>query len=361
MFSNDLNKKILFFTGGTALRQIASEFSIQNDLTMVNIITAFDSGGSSATIRKEFDILAIGDIRNRIISLILKNQDKNIIKLLKYRFNNDYDDKKIQIELNKLIDLSHPLIKNIKEKYKIFFAKSLKNFNDKKSSNFKLQNGSIGNFIILGDYLKTQNIYETIENARKLLSIKDEIYPITDKSLHIGAILENNEQIIGQHKITAKETAPLNSNIKKIFLVNSQVSINDKLKKEIENADLIIYPIGSFYTSILSNFLVNNVNLAIKANKVAKIYIPNTFFDSELNNRALSFQVNEIFKYLKAKTADNYLNYIILDKKHNYPFMLDLENIDKSIKIIKTDIIDKDDYPKISANKIIIELRKLLH
>ncbi len=360
MFGNDLNKKILFFTGGTALRQIASEFSVQNDLIMINIITTFDSGGSSAVIRKEFDVLAIGDIRNRIISLILKNQNENIINLLKYRFNNN-DDKKIQIELDKFIDLSHTLIKNIKEKYKIFFAKSLKNFNDKKSSQFKLQNGSIGNFILLGDYLETQNIYETIKKIRKLLSIKDKIYPITDKSLHIGAILENNEQIIGQHLITAKETPPLNSNIEKIFLINSQASINNKLKKEIENADLIIYPIGSFYTSILSNFLVNNVNLAIKANKAPKIYIANTFFDSELNNRALSFQVKEILKYLKAENINDYLNYIILDKKHNYPFMLDYENIDKEIKIIKADITSEYDYPKISAKKIIIELRKLLH
>ncbi len=360
MFSDDLNKRILFFTGGTALRDMAAELSVINDLIMVNIITAFDSGGSSAVIRKEFDILAIGDIRNRMISLIIKKQDKEVSNLLKYRFGYD-NNETLQKELNKLIDLSHPLIKNIKEKYKIFFAKSLKNFNDKKSLNFKLQNGSLGNFIILGNYLETENIYKTVKNITDLLQIKDKIYPVTDKSLHIGAILKNNQKIMYQHNITAKETPSLTSDIKKIFLSGSEVSINTHLTEEIKNADLIIYPIGSFYTSLLANFLVNGVDSAIKNNKNSKVYIPNTFYDSELNNRSLSFQVNEILKYLKSENTEDYLNYIIMDKNHNYPFTLDYENIDKNIKIIKSDIIDYENHPKISALKVIYELRKLLH
>jgi len=361
MFNDGINKKILFFTGGTALREIASEFSITNNLTMVNIITAFDSGGSSAVIREEFNVLAIGDIRNRLISLILKKQNKETSNLLKYRFNNNYDNKKLQKELNKFIELNHPLIKNIENKYKVFFAKSLKTFNDKKTDNFILQNGSVGNFIILGNYLKTQNIYDTIGTIRTLLSVKDEILPVTDESLHIGAILENNQEIIGQHNITAKETPQLNSNIKKIFLLKQKININNLIKEKIKESDLIIYPMGSFYTSVLSNFLVNGINLSIKNNKNNKIYIPNTFFDPEINNRSLSFQVNEILKYLHTNTPQNYLNYIIVDKNHNYPFKLDYENIDKNIKIIKTDIINKNDSPKISANKIIKELKKLLH
>jgi CofD-related protein of GAK system len=361
MFNYELKKKILFFTGGTALRDIASEFSILDNLIMINIITVFDSGGSSALIRKEFNILAIGDIRNRLISLIIKNHNEDICNLLKYRFENTEENIKLQIELNKLIDLSHPLIKNIKEKYKIFFAKSLKNFNDKKSKQFKLKNGSIGNFIIVGDYLKTRNIYQTIKNIKELFSIKDEIIPISDVPSDIIAILENNQKIIGQHKITAKETPFLKSDIKRIYLQNQNISINNNIYKIIKNSDLIIYPIGSFYTSLISNFLVKEVNLSIKENCSPKVYIPNTFFDPELNNRPLSFQVNEILKYLKAREVKNYLNYIILDKNHKYPYLLDYENIDKDIKIIKADIINLKNTPKISARKIITELKKLLN
>jgi CofD-related protein of GAK system len=364
MISIDDKRELLFFTGGTALRQIAREISTQKNLIMLNIITVFDSGGSTSEIRKEFDIIAIGDIRNRIISLM---NNKNVSEVLKYRFDKG-ENNKLQIELDNFIDLSHPIINKINKKHQIFFSNSLKIFNKEKSSDFNLQNGSIGNFIILGEYLKHKNIYKTIKTIKNLLELKDEIMPITNKSIHLGAILENQELIIGQHKLTEKESPKLKSNIKEIFLTSSRtdklevsVNISPDLKKKIEHTDLIIYPIGSFYTSILSNFLIKGVNKSIEKNKNPKVYIPNTFFDPELNNRSLSFQVNEIFKYLDAKTPEDYLNYILIDKNHKYPFSLDIKNIPSSIKIIKKDIIDNNNDPKLSATKTVQELKELIH
>jgi len=364
-----MKKSILFFTGGTALREIASEISKDKDIIMTNIITAFDSGGSSAEIRKEFDILAIGDIRNRMISL-LNNQNSHISDFLKYRFRKTEDNLKLKSELEEMINLNHFLIKKLPQNFQIFFSESLKLFNENLSGNFNFKDGSIGNFIITGNYLLTKNIYETIDIIKNLLNLKDIIIPVTDQSLHIGATLENNNIILGQHNITSKQKCKSRPNIKEIFLIKnikSSKKINSKdfkvhkdLKDRVENSDLIIYSIGSFYSSLLSNFLINKVGDSIKNNNNKKVYIPNTFFDSELNNRTLSFQVTELLKYLKAQNSKDYLNYILIDENHNYPFELDFNNLAKDIKVIKKDIINMENYPKLSAKKIIKELKDLI-
>ena len=364
-----MKKNILFFTGGTALREIASEISKDKNIIMTNVITAFDSGGSSAEIRKEFDILAVGDIRNRMISL-LNDENKNISKFLKYRFDKFEENSNLEIELRTMIELKHSLIKNLPLNLQEFFSLSLKKFYNNLSDKFNFKDGSIGNFIITGDYLKTQNIYKTIDKITKILKLKDIIIPVTEQSLHIAAKLENKEIILGQHNITSKQKSKKRANIKDIFLIkdinssgvlnSDNFEIHSDLKYKIENSDLIIYSIGSFYSSLLSNFLIHKVSKSINKNKNKKVYIPNTFFDSELNNRSLSFQVSELLKYLNAIEASNYIDYILIDKNHNYPFELDFQNLDKNIKLIRKDIIDPEIHPKLSAKKIIKELKELI-
>ena len=42
----------------------------EKEIKTIHFITPFDSGGSSAQLRKEFNTIAIGDYRNRLIALI---------------------------------------------------------------------------------------------------------------------------------------------------------------------------------------------------------------------------------------------------------------------------------------------------
>jgi len=348
MNNNDYIKNILFFSGGTALREIASEFSTEKHLKMINIITAFDSGGSTAIIRKHFDVIGIGDIRNRIISLIIKKQDKSVVNFLRYRFSSGKEQKELKEEFNALLDKNHNLFLSLPSQYQNFFWENLNTFNKFKPENFNLKNGSLGNFIILGNYLRTQNIYLTIDYFRKILNIKDEILPVCDIPVDLKARLSNNKEISKQHMITNFQDEK--SKIVKIS-PTKKVTAPKAVIKAIKKADLIVYPIGSFYTSVLSNFLVEGISQAIKNNTCKKLYIPNTYYDSELSNRSLSFQINEIKKYLKDET-NSVLTHVILDKNHNYPFETDFENIDKKIKTIKTDII-KNNSCRLDPKKVI--------
>lgn len=58
----------LVFTGGTALRDLSRQL-IHYTHNSVHLVTPFDSGGSSAALRRSFAMPAVGDIRNRLLAL----------------------------------------------------------------------------------------------------------------------------------------------------------------------------------------------------------------------------------------------------------------------------------------------------
>ncbi|MFW5836578.1 MAG: 2-phospho-L-lactate transferase CofD family protein, partial [Desulfovibrionaceae bacterium] len=64
----ELGPRILFFSGGTALRELSREI-IRYTHNTIHLITPFDSGGSSAKLREAFHMPAVGDIRNRLMAL----------------------------------------------------------------------------------------------------------------------------------------------------------------------------------------------------------------------------------------------------------------------------------------------------
>src|SRR3954466_10320020 len=64
----ELGPRILFLSGGSALRPLCRVLK-QYTHNSVHLITAFDSGGSSAKLRQSFAMPAIGDLRNRIVAL----------------------------------------------------------------------------------------------------------------------------------------------------------------------------------------------------------------------------------------------------------------------------------------------------
>ena len=65
-------------------------------------------------------------------------------------------------------------------------------------------------------------------------------------------------------------------------------SIDDVSAELISHADLITFPMGSFFSSVLVNLLPQGVGKAITERDCPKVYIPNTGEDPEVSAMVLS-------------------------------------------------------------------------
>ena len=106
--SPDLGPRILFFSGGSALRDLSQEL-IRYTHNSIHIITPFDSGGSSAKLRQAFNMPAIGDVRNRLMAIADQTLHgfPDIYRLFAYRFPKDGAQDALRLELGAMIDGRH--------------------------------------------------------------------------------------------------------------------------------------------------------------------------------------------------------------------------------------------------------------
>src|SRR6201998_875891 len=80
--------RIVAIGGGTGLSTLLHGLKRyaypQRDLDITAVVTVTDDGGGSARVRREFEVLAPGDIRNCMVAL---SEDEALLsKLFQYRF-----------------------------------------------------------------------------------------------------------------------------------------------------------------------------------------------------------------------------------------------------------------------------------
>lgn len=73
------------------------------------------------------------------------------------------------------------------------------------------------------------------------------------------------------------------------------------VKKEINEADLIILGPGDFYTSIIPNILVNGFNKEVKKSNAKVVFVCNIMTKAETKGFTAKDYVSEIEKYLERK------------------------------------------------------------
>lgn len=356
----DLGPNILFFSGGTALKSTSSELT-QYTYNSIHIITPFDSGGSSAVIRQKFKMLAVGDIRNRLMALADKSilGNPEIFELFAYRLPKDATKENLHAELELLASGKHRLTRNITAPMRKIIRNHFLEFISF-MGDFDLRGASIGNIILTAGYLTNRrHLDPVIYIFSKLVEVRGIVRPTVNKDMHLAAELEDGRIIVGQHLLTGKETGPISSPIKKMWLSASlddstpcKVEIRDKLKKLIKTAELICYPLGSFYSSVIANLLPSGVGTAVSKNRCPKIYIPNTGIDPELKGLPLNGQIKRLLYYLKKdnpkeiKTRD-VLNFIVLDSSNGiYPGGVNKEEIQiEGIRVIDCALVSEKSAP----------------
>lgn len=371
----ELGPRMLFFSGGSAL----TEFSkILKNFThnSIHLVTPFDSGGSSAKLRDAFNMPAIGDLRSRLMALadetVLGHPE--IYELFSYRLPKTQSQQQLKERLKNIVSGYDPLVDEIANPMRKLICNHLGYFVKSMPDNFDLQGASIGNLIITGGY---HNNHEELDPIiflfSKLVNVLGTVRTTTNDDYHLTATLDDDSTITGQHLITGKEVEPLNSSITNLYLTKSlsdtqpvTTTITTQNRTLIEQADLICYPPGSFYSSLIANLLPAGVGQAIENNDCPKIYIPNMGDDPEQLGMSLEQSITTLISYLRKDvgedtSANTLLNFILVDSKNiKYPGGIPYELLASlEITIIDIQLMDNNNPKYYDNNRMVNALLSL--
>jgi CofD-related protein of GAK system len=371
----ELGPQVLFFSGGSALKHVSRVLKSCTH-NSIHLVTPFDSGGSSAVLRKAFDMPSIGDLRSRLMALtdetITGNPD--VYALFTHRFPKDAENSELLIQLEAICTGKSRLIRAVPNPIRRLIRTQMGYFYEAMPDSFDLRGASIGNLILAGGYLNNhQHLDPIIFLFSKLVGVRGIVRAIVNDNLHLGADLQDGSRVIGQHRLTGKEQAPLISPIKQLFLsedpeqyVPAQVQIRKKNRNLIKAAELICYPPGSFYTSLIANLLPGGVGTTIASNKCPKVYVPNLGHDPEQVGMTMDSSIKTLLHYLRADAgsrldARQLLNFVLLDNKHGkYPDRVSMALLDKlGIQLIDTKLVSKSSAPYYDPELLVAALLSL--
>lgn len=354
----ELGPRMLFFSGGSALTGLSRTLKNYTH-NSIHLVTPFDSGGSSAKLRNAFGMPAIGDLRSRLMALADESVlgHPEIFQLFTYRLSTTLPNRELREQLHAMATGKDPLVAAILNPMRRLICNHLGYFLEAMPRDFDLSGASIGNLILAGGYINNHRDLEPILFLfSKLVNVQGTVRAIVDDDLHLKAKLDDGTAVVGQHLLTGKEVTPLTSPVASLGLCESLESPTDattqvrkRNRKLIQQADLICYPPGSFYSSLIANLLPEGVGRSVSRNDCPKVYIPNLGKDPEQLGMTLEQSVKSLVGYLQRDEANglkvsDLLDFIVVDSKGGQysggiPYsrleslgvqVLDLKLIDKS-------------------------------
>jgi len=346
--------RILFFSGGTALRELAQELT-NHTRNSAHLVTPFDSGGSSAKLRDAFGMLAVGDLRNRLMALADRTAEGNpqVYDLFAYRLPVDLGQGELLERFGAVREGRDPLAAAVPEPLREIICEHLGFFWEAmRGTDFDLRGANIGNLVLAGGFFRAgRQIGPALELFSGLVKAKGVAWPVSTESLTLVAELADGTRLAGQHLLTGKESGPIRRPVSRVYLAKSQrdtaevtAEATRRVRELIGAADLICYPMGSFYSSVVANVLVKGVGDAVAGAACPKVFVPNPAGDPEQLGMGLGESVRTLFAYLRAsceapEPAGTLLDAVLLDRLYPYQEPLGLEEIfGLGVRIIEADL-----------------------
>ena len=186
------------------------------------IVTVTDDGGSSGRLRREFDVLPPGDIRNCMVAL---SEDEALLsRLFQYRFQSGHG----------------------------------------------LKGPSFGNLFLTAMTHVVGDFPDAVSKASEVLNIAGRIFPSTAANVSLEAVLDDGRVVKGETRISRSRRR-----IRTVRLVPEKAKPLQDTLDAIANADLITLGPGSLFTSVVPNLLVTGIPEAIKRSRALKAYFVN--------------------------------------------------------------------------------------
>lgn len=278
---------IVILAGGTASRNLTITL-IRQGVRVTRLVPAWDSGGSSKSIRETLHILPVGDIRQALMTMAYaEGHAGDVVRIFNARLSETGNAASLAREFAFYTDGSHPVLSAMRPAIAQAILRYLRVFIAAAGPGFDLRRGSIGNFILTGALLaEAGDINAAILVFKSLCAIAGNVWPVSqDRDLTLSAELKDGRRIEGQHLITALGEADAALGIKTVTL--GQATANPRALAAIAEADAIVYGPGSFYTSVLPHLLVEGLADAIAGARVRKILVGNMLEDRETRGLTL--------------------------------------------------------------------------
>src|SRR5580698_3575363 len=209
------------------------------------IVTVTDDGGSSGRLRKDFNMLPPGDLRNCMVAL---SEDEHLIaRLFRHRFR----------------------------------------------SGGELEGHSFGNLFVAALSEMTGDFAQAVRLAAEILATRGHIYPATTSNVSLAARMDDGEVVQGETNITASK-----KHIVELSMEPPDAAPMPETLEAIEHADLITIGPGSLYTSIITNLLVKGIPEALANARGLRVYVCNLMTQAnESLNLTASEHIERIYEH----------------------------------------------------------------
>lgn len=257
--------RVVALGGGTGLSTLLrglkhyANLQSETQVDITAIVTVTDDGGSSGRLRRDFDVLPPGDIRNCMVAL---SEDAGLMsRLFQYRFQGGRG----------------------------------------------LRGHSFGNLFLTALTDITGNFNDAVRNSCEVLAIRGQIFPSTMSNVQLEAELEDGATVAGETRISRSRRR-----IRRIRLNPRRCRPVPEALDAIGMADLITFGPGSLFTSVIPNLLVSGIPTAIQQSEAVKAYFVNLMWQpGETSEFRASDHVRAILQHAPGLRLD----YAILNSR----------------------------------------------
>lgn len=274
------------------------------------VVTVTDDGGSSGRLRRGFNMLPPGDLRNCMVAL---SEDEHLIsRLFRHRF----------------------------------------------TAGEGLEGHSFGNLFVAALAEITGDFAQAIKLSSQVLATRGHIYPVTNANVSLAARMDDGSLVCGETNITASR-----QRIVQLMLEPADAAPLPETLEAIECADLITVGPGSLFTSIITNLLVKGVSEALAGSSAVRVYICNLMTQANESLQLTASQHIEriyeharrpIFDYALVNTAP--VSQTLLDRyagEGASPIVPDIEAIEAlGVRCIAGDFAAEGDVLRHAADRV---------
>ena len=245
-------KKVVVIGGGTGQSALLRGLKKIENIKLTTIVTVADDGGSTGRLRSDLNIPAMGDIRNVMLALA---ESENIMNtLMNYRFDENCG---------------------------------------------QMSGHNLGNIMLSALTRKSDSLIQAIVDLSNVLKVRGLVVPSTIDNVTLCAHMMDGDVVVGEHNITAAHRK-----VKDVFY-QGEVAANPKALEKIAEADYIILGIGSLYTSIMPNIIIEDIKKALCNAKGRTIYYCNCMTEEgETDNYSLEDHVDALHRHLGKDIID---------------------------------------------------------